>query len=121
MSTTTMEAPSGASGGRAYFGAPELYLPAFGLNHCDLCAAEVPETELSRITLEPGETIVLPNKRKVWRAARVAYACRRHRGEDVVGAPVGAPRERTLAGTSRLRPQKECLFDDLSLRRGGRR
>jgi hypothetical protein len=96
----------------------------FGLGRCDLCGFETPERELSRITLEPGHKIEIETyagKRPRWRSPRVAYVCRRHRGEDAVGVPITTPNLTMAPGTSRLRPQPSALFDDTGLKRGGRR
>ena len=54
------------------------------------------------------------------RVARVVLVCNRHRGEDAQGAPIRPPNETMAPGTSKRRPQAERLFDDLSLKKGGR-
>jgi hypothetical protein len=93
------------------------YLPAHGAGLCDLCAHS--DTLLARVVLEDGR-IHEQDGRKVVRCARVAFVCRRHRGEEVVGAPVVLPRMQTRKGTSEQRPQDLALFDSTALKVGAR-
>ena len=71
------------------------------------------------MTIEPADWYVI-NGKKVRKVARVAYVCRRHRGEDAQGPPIAPPNDTMAPGTSKRRPQAERLFDDLSLKKGGR-
>jgi hypothetical protein len=89
------------------------YLPAHGAGLCDLCAR--PDVLLARVVLEEGRVVDRAGRKRV-RCARVAFVCRRHRGEDVVGAPVVAPRMQTAKSTSERRPQELALFDSTALK-----
>jgi hypothetical protein len=92
------------------------YAPAYGDDRCDLCGE--PADALTRVVLEPASKVNY-NGKVVNRVARVAYACRRHRGEEAVGVPITTPNLTMLKGTSKLRPQREVPFDDPSLKRRG--
>jgi hypothetical protein len=67
---------------------------------CDLCGARVP---LHRVELVPGGRTRLP---------RAAWICDGH--PDHEGEPVQAPLTKVAPGTSRLRPQADELFGDVT-------
>lgn len=84
---------------------------------CELChrTAEL----LSPITVDEARYVdVTTNdgQRRRWRLRRVIFACSRH--ADGNGPPITTPNRSMLRGTTTLRPQRECLFDDLAFKRG---
>jgi len=117
MPATTTGGASGrprAPGARGAF--PYFYTTPEGV--CELCHR--PSDVLAAVTIAPARKVEVErqgDKVMRWRMARVVWACGRHAGDN--GAPLIAPNQTMAAGTSRLKPQAEQLFDQIPYRAAG--